>query len=332
MWQYILRRLLVAIPVIFAITFINFSLMHLAPGNPLLFMMTSQGVGATTSQLSPSEMSSLSGGFLEKREHQLGLDRPLVVQYVDWLEQVGQGNFGRSIQNGEAIGPELLLRFGVTIQLTLPSLAISIILGVVVGTLSAAFQYSWFDRIVSSVTYVLMAVPGFLLGLGAISIVALQLKLLPYGGMYNPATGGALGDRLYHLVLPLTIIGISGSIGIIRFTRLGVLEVMRQQHVTVARSKGLPESLVRWRHIFRNALVPVLTVVGFYLPELFGGSALFETVFLFPGLGQWAANAASAKDYPVMMAVVTVTGTLIVLSNLAVDIGYAVVDPRIRYS
>jgi peptide/nickel transport system permease protein len=332
MRNYVIRRILIAIPVIFAITLINFSLMHLAPGNPLLFMLTMQGTGSMSAQQAVSEFSGLTGDFLKKREHELGLDQPLVVQYVNWLGQIAHGDLGRSMQTGELIAPEMLLRLGVTVQLTIPSLIISVTLGILLGTLAAVHQNSWFDQVVSFFTYVLMAVPGFMLGLGAIAIVALQLKWLPFGTMYDPATNGALGDRLLHLIMPLTVIGISGSVGIIRFTRTSVLEVMRQEYVTVARAKGIGESAIRARHIFKNALVPVLTIVGYHLPGLFGGSALFETVFLFPGLGQWAANSASAKDYPVMMVVITVTAILIVLSNLLVDIAYAAVDPRITYS
>lgn len=332
MRNYIIRRVLIAIPVVLAITFINFSLMHLAPGNPLLFILTSQGTASMPATQAMGELSGMNGDYLKQREHELGLDKPLVIQYVNWLGQIGRGDLGRSMENGELVEPELLLRVGVTLQLTIPSLIISVTLGIILGTLAAVYQNSWFDQIVSFFTYILLAIPGFLLGLGAIAIIALRLHWLPVGTMYDPATNGALGDRLFHLIMPLTIIGLSGSVGIIRFTRTSVLEVMGQEYVTVARSKGIQESAILVRHIVRNALVPVLTIVGYYLPGLFGGSALFETVFQFPGLGQWVAYAASAKDYPVLMAVVTITAILIVLSNLAIDIAYAVVDPRISYS
>src|SRR5262249_39620857 len=156
---------------------------------------------------------------------------------------------GISIQNGAPIAPELLLRLGVSVQLTIPSLIISVVLGVSLGTLAAVYQNSWLDQVVSFGSYVLLAVPGFLLGLGAIAVIALQLKWLPPGTMYNPATSGALDDRLLHLAMPLAVMGISGSVAIIRFTRTSVLEVMRQEYVTVARAKGLRESLIRTRHI-----------------------------------------------------------------------------------
>jgi peptide/nickel transport system permease protein len=320
---YILRRVLLMIPLLVGVSIVVFAMVRILPGDVATLMVAGgQDSGA----------SARNEETIQAIRRSLNLDQPLHIQYALWLGQVARGDLGYSMQNGEEIAPEALLRLAVTVQLTIPSLVISVVLGVVLGTLAAVYQYSWFDQIVSFVTYVLMAVPGFLLGLGAIAVIALQLRWLPPGTMYDPATNGALGDRLLHLMMPLAVIGISGSVGIIRFTRTSVLEVMRQEYVTVARAKGIGESAIRARHILRNALVPVLTIVGYHLPGLFGGSALFETVFLFPGLGQWAANAASAKDYPVMMVVITVTAILIVLSNLLVDIAYAAVDPRIVYS
>jgi peptide/nickel transport system permease protein len=333
MLPYIIRRLLIAIPVLLAITFINFALIHLAPGNPVIFMMMQAGqTGQMTGQQVMDQYSNLSGDFLKQREHELGLDKPLLVQYVDWLGQIAHGDLGRSMINGDEIGPIMLLRLPVTLQLTVTSLLISVLIGVTLGTLTALHQYSWLDQVVSFLSYIGMSVPGFLLALLAISVVALHLEWLPAGRMYDAATGGTFSDRLVHMILPVLVIGISGSVGIIRYTRTSVLEVMREDYVAVARAKGLTEAVIQLRHILRNALVPVLTVIGHEIPNLLGGAALYETIFLWPGLGQWAATAAASHDFSIMMVVISVTAALIVLSNLLIDIVYAIVDPRISYS
>ncbi|MSP13613.1 MAG: ABC transporter permease [Chloroflexi bacterium] len=333
MRTYIIRRVLLTIPVLFAITFINFTLIHLAPGDPLIFLMmqTDQTGGMTNRQVLEAN-NNLYGDFMDKRRHELGLDLPIPVQYVNWLGQLSHGDFGRSMIDGSRIFPEMMLRLKVTLQLTMISLIFSIIIGITLGTLSAIYQYTWFDSLVSLVSYLFMSVPGFFLALVGINIFALKLKLLPIGRVYDAATGGTLDDRLFHLILPVLVIGLSSSVGLLRYTRTSVLEVMREDYVNVARAKGLPERVIRFRHILRNALVPVVTIIGHELPGVFGGSALYETVFLWPGLGQWAAKAAASHDFAIMMVVITVTATLIVFTNLFVDIIYAVIDPRISYS
>jgi peptide/nickel transport system permease protein len=334
MRAYILRRVLITIPVLLAITFINFTLIHLAPGDPLIFLMmrTDPTGGGMTNRQVLEANSNLHGDFLEKRRQELGLDQPIPVQYVNWLGQLARGDLGRSMIDGSQIFPEMVLRLGVTLQLTVLSLMLSIVIALTLGTLSALYQYSWFDNIVSVLCYVFMSVPGFFLALVAIDIFALKIKLLPVGRVYDAATGGTFDDRLHHLILPVVVIGLSSSVGLLRYTRTSVLEVMREEYVNVARAKGLVEAVIRRRHILRNALVPVVTIIGHELPAVFGGSALYETVFLWPGLGQWAARAAAAHDFAVMMVVVSVTATLIVLANLVVDVVYAVIDPRISYS
>ena len=333
MRTYILRRIIIAIPVLFAITFINFTLIHLAPGDPLIFlMMQSDPTGGMTNRQVLEANNNLHGEFLDKRRQELGLDQPVPVQYVNWLGQVLRGDLGRSMIDGSAIFPEMKVRLGITLQLTILSLLVGIVIGISLGTLSALYQYSRFDNLVSFVSYIFMSVPGFFLALVAIDLFALKTKLVPVGRVYEAATGGTLDDRLYHLLMPVLVIGVSSSVGLLRYTRASVLEVMREDYVNVARAKGLADAIIRRRHILRNALVPVVTIIGHELPGVFGGSALYETVFQWPGLGQWAAKAAASHDFAVMMVVITVTATLIVLTNLLVDVVYAVIDPRISYT
>ena len=342
MFQYIVRRLLTAIPMLLIITFINFALMRLAPGDPTLFMFLASDTQGMTAQQVRDQLGmreTYKGRAGEEgvstsefQRNKLGLNDPIPVQYFRWLNRVVRGDFGRAMRTAELIGPQLMLRIGVTIRLTVLAMLLSVFIGIVVGSLSAVYQYSWFDNIVSFLTYIIISVPGFLVATWAIIIFAISLGWFPAGGMYNPRTGGDLMDRLYHLMLPVSVMGISGSAGLIRWTRTSVLESMRADYVTVARAKGLRESVVRSRHILRNALLPILTIVGRSVPVIIGGSAFFETAFNYPGVGQWAAQAAQAKDFSIMIATITVTAVLVILSNLAVDISYAWVDPRVTYS
>jgi peptide/nickel transport system permease protein len=341
MFRYIIRRLLTAAPMLLIITFLNFALMRLAPGDPTLFMF----MASDTQGMSPQEVRDKFGvrenlkgregepvSVNEYQRDKLGLNDPIIVQYARWLWKVLHGDFGRAMRTAELIGPQMLLRIGVTIRLTVFSTLLSVCIGIVAGTLSAIYQYSWFDNMMSFFTYIVISVPGYLIATWSIILFAITLHWFPAGGMYNPRTGGDFWDRVYHLVLPVLTMGISGSAGLVRWTRTSVMNVMRSDYVTVARSKGLSERMLRSRHILRNALLPVVTIVGRMVPTIVGGSALFETAFAYPGVGQWTAMAASAKDFSIMIATITVTATLVIASNLVVDVSYAFVDPRVQYT
>lgn len=324
------------------LTFGSFALMRLAPGDPTLFMfmatdtegMTAQQVrdqmGIREAYKGRSDDESISSADFQKEK--LGLNDPIPVQYLRWLSKMVQGDFGRGMRTAELIGPEMRTRIGVTLRLSIFATLLSILLGVVIGSLSAIYQYSAFDNIVSFITYFIIGTPGFLLATGAILIFAVRLGWFPSGGLYNPRTGGDFVDRAYHLLLPVLVMGISGSAGLIRWTRTSVLETMRSDFVTVARAKGLKETVIRSRHIFRSALLPIITVIGRGIPDIIGGSAFFEQAFNFSGMGKWTAQASQAKDFSIMIAVITVIGALVILVNLIVDLCYAWVDPRVSYS
>jgi peptide/nickel transport system permease protein len=324
------------------ITYLNFALLRLAPGDPTLFMFMSNdttGMSAVEVRDMFDVRESHKGREGEQdvsvREYQrekLGLNDPIIVQYGRWLGKVLQGDFGRAMRSAELIGPEMATRVGVTIRLTAFSTLLSVLIGIVAGTLSATFQYSWFDNLMSFFTYIVISVPGYLIATWSIILFAITLHWFPAGGMYNPRTGGDFWDRLHHMMLPVLAMGISGSAGLIRWTRTSVLNVMRSDYVTVARSKGLAEGKLRSRHILRNALLPVVTIVGRMMPNIVGGSALYETAFAYPGVGQWAAVAAGQKDFSIMIAVITVTATIVIVSNLIVDVSYAFIDPRVTYT
>ena len=342
MFRYIIRRLLTAVPMLLIITYLNFALLRLAPGDPTLFMFMARD----TTGMSAMEVRDIFDvrethrgregeqdvGVREYQRDKLGLNDPIIVQYGRWLGKVVQGDFGRAMRSAELIGPEMATRIGVTIRLTVFATLLSVLIGVVAGTLAATFQYSWFDNLMSFFTYIVISVPGYLIATWSIILFAITLHWFPAGSMYNPRTGGDFWDRLYHMMLPVLAMGVSGSAGLVRWTRTSVLNVMRSDYVTVARAKGLAEGKLRSRHILRNALLPVVTIVGRMMPNIVGGSALYETAFAYPGVGQWAAVAAGQKDFSIMIAVITVTATIVIVSNLVVDVSYAFVDPRVTYT
>jgi peptide/nickel transport system permease protein len=322
--RYILNRLLIAIPVLIGITIFNFAFIHIAPGDPVTMMMPlnlAESTGATFVQTEE---------WRQEMRARLGLDQPLPVQYVRWMEQIVQGNLGRSIASGRPVRPEVMHRLRATLKLTGTALLISIVVGVSVGMLSAIKQYSFWDHAATFFSFFAVSVPGFFMALVFIDIFALKLKLLPTSGMSTLGAPPSIRDELVHLIMPATVLGLSGTAGLIRYTRSSLLEVLRQDYVVTARAKGLSERVVLLRHAFRNGLLPVITVISLHLPELFGGAVIIEQIFYWQGMGQFGVKAVFDRDYPVIMALNLITATLVLTANLLADITYAVVDPRIR--
>lgn len=333
MSNYIIRRILLIFPTIFFITVINFGLMHLAPGSPIQFMLppdiafehieiSIDGHGYTF---------EAEEGYEDYLKEKLGLDKPIYVQYLVWLQNLAQGNFGRSMIDQADVFKEMVRRLPVTLQLTITSLAVSLVVGLGLGILSALYQYSILDVIVTVISFLFLSLPGFFFLLLAIWVFALQFNWLPAGGMYTIGGDGGMWDRFRHMILPVTVLGLGGSAGFIRFARTSMLEVMGEDYVRTAYAKGLPERAVMVRHAFRNALMPIVTLVSYRLPALFAGSVLVERLSNWPGIGRWVLDAALSKDYPVMMANVLVVAILTLIANLIADIAYAFVDPRIAY-
>ena len=335
MSTYIIRRLLVAFPILIVVTIINFTLMHLSPGDPITFMLRPSDADGTI------KISRDAGGLrfgeagVEYRqilEERFGLDKPIYVQYFYWLKNLAQGNFGRSMIRQTDIGEELWRRVKVTVQLTVSSLIVSLVVGLVLGVLSALYQYSILDVFSTIGSFVLLSVPAFFFALVAVYFFALKWPVLPPGQMYTVGGGEPdLWDRIVHMILPVGVMGLSGSASFIRFARASMLDVLGADYITVARAKGLSERIVMLRHAFRNALMPLVTIASYRLPVLFGGSVLIETVFGWPGIGKWSAQAAAVKDYPILMATVFFTAVFTLSANLLADIAYGFVDPRVRY-
>ena len=311
---YVVRRLLLAVPVLFGVSLLVFAVMHLAPGDPAAIML---GAQATREDV-------------ERLHRELGLDRALPLQYARWMGRVLQGDLGRSIPLGRAVLPEVLLRFKATLILTAGALAVALVIGVPAGIVSATRQYTWLDRLSMGVAVTGVSLPVFWTGIMLIIVFSLTLRWLPSAGMYSPY-GGDLGDLVWHLVLPAVTLGTASAAALARMTRSAVLEIVRQDFVRSARAKGLDERAVVGRHVLKNALNPIVTVLGIQVGTLLGGAILTETVFSWPGLGSMMVRAIQARDYPLVQGGVLLIATTFVLVNLVVDLMYAVFDPRIRY-
>ena len=325
MRRFVIRRLLIAIPILLGVSIVTFGFANLAPGDPISTMVK------PGSDVKPAD--------LEKLRVALGLDKPVHERYISWITQVVQGNLGVSYRNSISVSKTIMARLPNTILLMGTALLISLILGVLLGIYSAFKQHTKIDNLLTTVVFAGISMPSYLVALLAAMLLAVLpyqlwgLKLFPATGMVDPLSDAPpFLDVLYHLTLPALVLAFGGTATFLRYTRASVLEVMRQDHVTTARSKGLPERRVRFRHILRNALLPVVTVLGLSLPSLITGALFVETIFAWPGVGRLAIEATQLRDYPVIMGVALLTAVTIILSNLITDVSYAYVDPRIRYA
>jgi ABC-type dipeptide/oligopeptide/nickel transport system permease component len=313
MVAFLIRRILGLVLVWLGVTILVFSIMHLAPGDPAMIIL---GPKATAESLA-------------RLRHELGLDRPLPVQYLLWLGNVLQGDFGRSLQLKRDVSELLWTRFRATALLATAATVIAVAIGLTAGVVSATRQYSVWDRAAMLLALLGFCLPVFWLGLILQIGLAYRLPVFPVSGMNAPGQSGFL-DTLHHLVLPAVTLGIGPAAVIARMTRSSVLEVIRQDFVRTARAKGLAERVVILRHVLRNALIPVLTIVGLQVGYLFGGAVLVEMVFSWPGLGLLMVNGILARDFPVVQGAVLIVATTYVLVNLLVDVLYTLVDPRVR--
>jgi peptide/nickel transport system permease protein len=325
MRRYILRRLVIALVIVFGVSVVTFTFANLAPGDPV------QAMVRPGSDVKPSD--------LEQLKKQLGLDRPWHERYLTWATQILQGNLGVSFISRQPISRLLADRIPNTLKLMGTALLVSVFLGISLGIFSAFRQGSRIDNVLTTIVFAGISLPSYLIALLAVLLFAVLpysfwgIKLFPATGIQDPtSTAPPFLDFLYHLILPASVLAFGGTATFLRYTRASVLEVMRQDHVTTARSKGLSERRVQVRHILRNALLPVVTVLGLSLPSLITGALFVETLFTWPGVGSLAIQATQQRDYPLILAVGIVTSVTIVASNLLTDIAYAFVDPRIRYS
>jgi peptide/nickel transport system permease protein len=321
MGAYFVRRLLISIPVLIGITALAFATLSLAPGDPLL------------SRLDPEVYARLQANpeLLEARRREYGLDQPIPIQYLRWLGGVLQGDLGYSITGRRSIADEIGPRIGPSLGLMLLAALIALAVGLPAGVLSAVKQYGKTDYAMSALTVLLVSTPTFVLGLVAIYVFGVSWKILPVGNLYTIGKEDDLIDRAAHFVLPALVLGLVNAALLMRYTRASMLEAMGSDYILTARSKGLSSRVVVLRHGLRNALIPVITVLAFLMPELIAGAVITETVFNWPGLGQLSVRAASAGDPALMMGVVLIVGTAVLIAAIIADLAYSLADPRIRY-
>jgi peptide/nickel transport system permease protein len=315
MTKYVLRRLLISIPVLFGVTVIAYFIMTLAPGDAV-DMLIDPG-------LSPEDIA------LKKQA--LGLDQPVVVQYVRWLGQLAQGNLGYSFNNRRPVTERIGERLGSTLTLAFSALLFSYLLAIPIGVLAAVRQYSIWDYIATVFSFLGVSVPSFFFGLLLIYFFALKLDWFPTGGTHIIGAPFSLADRFAHLILPMTVLSLQNIGAVMRYTRSSMLDVIHQDYIRAARAKGLRERVVLFRHALRNALIPVITLAGLQFPFLLGGAIITEQIFNWPGMGRLAVEAITQRDYPTIMGINLLAAIMVIIGNLLADVMYGVVDPRIRY-
>lgn len=314
MLKYILKKLLMALPVLLGITILDFALMSLA-GSPV-DMMTGP---------------RMSQEAIALRAAEWGLDQPVWKQYLGWLGDVLQGNLGYSYESYEPVTKIIGEKIGPTLLLMGSSLLLGLLIAIPAGVYGAIHRYKKRDYAVVTTSFFLSSVPGFFLALILVYVFHVTLGWLPSSGMTTPNTGGDAADILRHMVMPVTVLAAGVAGGNIRYVRSAVLEILEMDYVRTARAKGLGRRLVVGRHVWRNALLSIVTVVGMQLPTLLGGAVIVEQVFSWPGLGLETFSAITSRDYPVVMGVCLLSAAVVLLANLVTDIVYALVDPTIRY-
>jgi peptide/nickel transport system permease protein len=308
LYKFVIKRILLLIPILIGVTFIVFSVMSLTPGDPGTLIL---GINAKAEAI-------------EKMNHDLGYDKPFLIRFANYMIGVFQGDFGTSYLTGKPVFIDIFERFPVTFKVAVLSMILAIIIGLSLGILSAVKQYSVIDTVSTVIAMFAASIPQFWLGLMLMLVFSLKLKWLPTSGL----------DSIKGYILPSLTLAIGVSASLLRMTRSAMLETIRQDYIRTARAKGVSEAVVIWKHALKNALLPVVTVIGMIFGALMGGSVLVEAVFGLPGLGTLTLTAMRAKDVPMVMATQLFFSIIFMLIMLLVDILYAYIDPRIksRYS
>jgi len=316
-YTFFLRRLLSAIPVMFIITFATFVLMQMLPGGPLAAYENNP---------------EISQEDIQRLRHEMGLDRPIPVQYWAWLKNFVRGDWGYSFVTKRPVLQEIWDRLPNTLYLTGFSLILALIIAIPAGIISATRQYSIFDHITTTLTYIGRSMPVYYSGLLLIIIFSIWLRWFPSGGMHTLGKDFSIIDSLRHLFLPVLSLSTLIAAKYVRFLRTSMLEVIHQDYIRTAAAKGLHNRIIIFKHAFRNAAIPLVTVVAIDLPVLFAGALFTETVYSWPGMGRLFVDSATRFDYSIVMGIVAAIAFLVVLSNLIADVIYGILDPRITYS
>lgn len=326
MTRYLMRRLLQLIPVLWLISIIVFVLLQLTPGDPAAAL---------------EDNPNITAADRARYEEKLGLNDPIHVKYLKWLRNLSQGDWGISIATKRPVMDEILSRLPNTLRLMVTAQILTVLIAIPLGIISAVKQYSIFDHVTTSFAFFGQSIPVFWFGLLLIIIFSLTLKradggpLLPGGGMYDlrlyDDNTAPLSDRIEHMILPVTMLTMVGLGTYTRYTRGSMLEVLRQDYLRTARAKGQKERRVVLIHALRNAAVPIITILALDLPTMFGGALFTETIFSWPGMGRLFIGSAERSDYDLLMGIILINALLILIFNLAADVMYAVLDPRVRY-
>jgi len=322
MLRFVARRLILTIPLLVGISLISFLMIHMAPGGPI----------SLTTDLNPRATAEAR----TRLEKYYGLDKPLHVQYGRWLARMATLDFGESFSpDGRPVAEKIRERIPITLTINILSMGLIFMVAIPIGIYSAVRQGSLFDRVSTVFVFTGFSIPTFWLALLLMILFGVKLGWLPISGIgsleYHSLTVmGKIADRARHLLLPVLLAGFTGLAGMSRYMRSNMLEVIRQDYIASARAKGLPERRVIYLHAMRNAILPVITILGLSVPDLLGGSVIFETIFAIPGMGQLFYQGVMARDYPLIMGILTIGAFLTLLGNLLADVGYALADPRIR--
>ena len=319
MRTYILRRLTISAPILLGLTLVTFVLTELMPGDFL------------DSLIPPLTVVNYTPEQLEAMRENYGLDKKPWTRYLIWLRELAKGNMGKSLISGAPVRDEILARLPATLQLTATSLLFGIIFGAGLGILSAVKQYTWVDQLLTLLGFIWISTPGFVFAIGAIFLFSLKINLFPTSGITNYGEEASILDRLHHMTLPALVLGLGSMASFMRYSRSSLLDVIRQDYITVARAKGMAERAVLLGHALRNALIPLITIISLDIPFLIGGTVIIEHIFAWPGMGTYSLTAIFSRDYPVIMGVNFMVALVVLMSNLLADITYAFVDPRIRY-
>ena len=330
MIRYLFKRVLEMVPTLFGITLISFLILHLAPGKPTDML----------SDFNPK----ITPEARERLEKMYNLDKPIVVQYGLWLEKIVKLDFGESFSTDrrpvldkiwDRKQPLPDRRLFITFMLNLITMVIILSIAIPLGISSATHQYSLYDKLTTTFVFLGFAMPSFWLALLLMMFFGIHMDLLPLSGLKSMnydslSLFGKILDRINHLILPVFVSAFTGLAGDSRYMRSSMLEVIRQDYITVARAKGLPEKKVIYNHALKNAILPLITLIGLSVPGLIGGSVIMESIFGIPGMGQMFFMSVMTRDYPMVMSLLTIGGVLTLAGNLLADIGYMLADPRIR--
>lgn len=324
MLNYTLRRLAYILPTLLGITIVTFCVVSLAPGDPVQVINR----GQMDSRISPQAYHAMLELY--------GLDDPIHVRYTTWLKRLATLDFGNSFIDHRPVIKKIGERLPATLMLNLASLITAVLIAIPLGLYAAVRQHSMFDKVGGTALYMLYSLPDFWVALLLIMLFGVKLKILPFHGMESMDARdlpflAQMWDRLLHMVLPTVCLAYGSLAFLSRFVRGSTLEVIRQDYIRTARAKGLQENTIIYKHVFKNTLIPVVTLLGLLLPTLISGSIILESIFAWPGIGDLFFDSVRARDYPVVMGLSFITAVLVLVSTLLADLLYALVDPRVTY-